>query len=137
MASREIVQELVELLWSLSGKKPDSKTIAAWEASMRGLDDHRTMTAAYQLLDAWDKSYPPQPADLKVLIPKGDDTNSGSSLDYIMVDNGTCEQCGKSNCRTIKEPKDAGVWLCRYCYTGLTGAEIAARYRALGMENPV
>lgn len=89
------------------------------------------MEAGYKLLDNWSSKYPPMPSDLKALIPRGEENTDGRNLDYVMIDHGSCEQCGKSNVRVIKEPKDTGVWQCRFCYTGLTGSQIAQKWKDL------
>lgn len=51
--------------------------------------------------------------------------------DFAIRDNGSCQECGRNNCRVIKEPKEDGIWVCQVCYTGLKPPQIAARFKHL------
>jgi hypothetical protein len=96
--------------------------------ALQNKNENDVIRAGHILLESWDKSKPPQPAEIIKLLPRGAE-NTYDDKDFIMGI-GTCQECGHYG-KTIKEPKDTGIWQCRQCYTGLTDGQIRDRFRKL------
>jgi hypothetical protein len=59
-----------------------------------------------------------------IQLPEAEKSN------FVMEGRRQCQECGKiSLC--IKEPREAGMWQCQSCYTGMTKQEIAGQFRQL------
>ena len=50
---------------------------------------------------------------------------------YNLRHNMQCSRCHKGPTMCIKDPPESEFWLCRDCYTGMTGAEIGAKFKSI------
>lgn len=111
---------------TLTKKEITEGLLKAWNDALKPYTWNQIREAGYRCLG--ELKYFPKPAELIERIKRDPQDPFGDS-DFIIIDHGSCEECGASNVPCIKEPKDTGVWICRQCYTGLTGQEIAQRLR--------
>ena len=128
MASKERVKDMII---HLQGHWPrftvTDELIYSFWASLKRFSDREVTRAGWAYLEQADKKTPfPKPGDIISRIPPSDD--SGSS-EYRFYNHAECEKCGTRGHCIEEKMNGIPVIQCRECYTGLTAAQIKAKFQ--------
>lgn len=124
MATRILVEDMIAHFCELFGKQKNEKMVDAWVDALNRYRDNEIAQAGHKAMEECQRM--PTPLDVIQRIPVN---QTFENVDYRIV-SGKCSKCGRYG-MAITEPIGS-PYLCRECYTGLTGKEIGSRLHKLG-----
>lgn len=124
MATRSLIEDMTMSFCELFNRKMSDQLVDAWVEALKRYRDQDVTRAGHKAMEECSKF--PTPLDVIQRIAIGDTLQNE---DYF-VSSGQCSLCGRYG-MMISEPT-GHPYRCRECYTGLTNAEIGAKFKELG-----
>ena len=123
MATRIMIEDMLDSMCSLFGKIHNSALTDAWSKALFRYRDHEIQKAGQRALEECQKM--PTPMDVISRITSDDQTNNGA---FTMTST-KCSKCHRV-LLCISEPSGS-PYLCRECYTGLTNQQISDKFNQI------
>lgn len=124
MATRIMVEDMVESFCGLFGKNMTPTVLDAWMKALGRYRDPEISKAGHRAMEECQRM--PTPLDVISRISPGDQKEN----EKFVITSARCSRCSRF-ALCISEPTGS-PYLCRECYTGLTNDQIAERFRKLG-----